>query len=77
MPTYDYICLACKKRFAKFLTYEEYDRTKVICPHCGSEDVTRRIGKIRVARSSANRLADMADPAALNAIEDDPARWEK
>lgn len=72
MPTYDYICLDCKKRFNKFLTYQEYDNAKVTCAHCGSENITRRIGRIRVARSSGDRLADMADPASLNAIEDDP-----
>lgn len=72
MPTYDYICLDCKKRFSKFLTYQEYDSAKVTCAHCGSENITRRIGRIRVARSSGDRLADMADPANLNAIEDDP-----
>ncbi len=72
MPTYDYICLDCKKRFNKFLTYQEYDTAQVTCAHCGSKNITRRIGRIRVTRSSGDRLADMADPASLNAIEDDP-----
>ncbi len=72
MPTYDYICLDCKIRFSKILSYEEYDRIKVICPQCGSENITRRIGKIRIARSSVAHLADMADPATMDAIEDDP-----
>lgn len=72
MPTYEYVCLECKKRFTKFLTYEEYDRVQVLCPHCGSANITRRIGRIRVARNTAEHLAEMADPANLDSLEDDP-----
>lgn len=72
MPTYTYQCLGCKKRFEIFLTYDEYDEHTVKCPHCHSEDVQRRIGRIRIAKSEDSRLDDLADPSALAGLEDDP-----
>ena len=72
MPTYQYRCLACKKRFEIFLTYDEYDSSAVHCPHCESAQVQRRIGRIRFARSEESRLEDLADPSALDGLEDDP-----
>jgi putative FmdB family regulatory protein len=72
MPTYTYQCLGCKKRFEIFMTYEEYDNQTVKCPHCQSEEVRRRIGRIRIAKSEDSRLDDLADPSALAGLEDDP-----
>jgi putative FmdB family regulatory protein len=72
MPYYDYRCLDCKRRFSTFITYSEYGKKNVSCPHCTSENVQRRIGRIRIARSEDSRLEDMADPAALEGLEDDP-----
>ena len=72
MPTYDYRCLSCKARFELFMTYAEYDQKKVICPNCGSDQVRRRIGRIRVAKSEDRRLEDLVDPSQLDGIEDDP-----
>lgn len=72
MPTYDYRCLSCKARFELFMTYAEYDQKKVICPNCGSDQVSRRIGRIRVAKSEDRRLEDLVDPSQLDGIEDDP-----
>ena len=72
MPTYQYQCQNCKKRFEIFLTYEEYSQREVNCPHCGSADVMRRIGRIRIAKSEENRLEDLADPGMLDGLEDDP-----
>jgi putative FmdB family regulatory protein len=72
MPTYDFRCNNCRKRFDIFLTYQEYETAAIRCPHCGSEDVLRRIGRIRVAKTDAGRLEEMGDPAALDGIEKDP-----
>ncbi len=72
MPTYDYRCLNCKKRFSVFLTYAEYGQKPVKCPHCSSEAVRRRIGRIRFARSEESRLENMADPGNLDGIDEDP-----
>jgi putative FmdB family regulatory protein len=72
MPNYEYRCLNCKHRFAVFLTFEEYGKQQVSCPNCNSEKVQRRIGRVRFARSEDSRLEDLADPAKLAGLEDDP-----
>jgi putative FmdB family regulatory protein len=72
MPSYQYRCLNCKKRFEIFMSYSDYGTVPVECTHCGSQDVQRRIGRIRVARSEDSRLEDLADPSALAGLEDDP-----
>lgn len=72
MPTYEYRCLSCKRRFGLFFSYSEYGKSPVACPHCKSENVQRRIGRIRVARSDESRLENLADPASLAGLEDDP-----
>lgn len=72
MPNYDYRCLDCKRRFDVFLTYKEYGSVQVTCRHCGSKNVQRRIGRIRILRSDDSRLDDLADPSMLDGLEDDP-----
>lgn len=72
MPTYQYTCLDCHKRFEVFMTYSEYGVRPVHCRHCGSSNVQRRIGRVRFARSEESRLEELADPSQLDALEDDP-----
>jgi putative FmdB family regulatory protein len=72
MPNYEYRCRSCTRRFEIFMTYSEYGTRKVICPHCASEDVQRKIGRIRFARSEESRLEGLADPSMLAGLEDDP-----
>lgn len=77
MPTYEYRCLKCSKRFDVRMNYSDYGKKEVLCPHCGSSRVTRKIGRIRIAKSDESRLESMADPAALAGIEDDPRAMGK
>lgn len=72
MPNYEYRCLNCRKRFEVFMAYSDYDARVVTCPHCKSENVQRRIGRVRVAHSTESRLENMADPSSLAGLEDDP-----
>jgi putative FmdB family regulatory protein len=72
MPFYQYRCLNCKKRFEVFLSYSDYGQKPVNCPHCASDRVERRIGRIRVARSDDSRMEDLSDPGSLEGLEDDP-----
>ena len=73
MPTYDFICQTCNQRFDVFLTYSEYGKKPVICAHCGSDKVRRRMTKIRVAKSQESRMNDMeGDLGGLEGMEDDP-----
>ncbi|MGE5221753.1 MAG: FmdB family zinc ribbon protein [Omnitrophica WOR_2 bacterium] len=72
MPTYQYRCKECHRRFEVFMTYSEYGTRPVNCPHCASENVERRIGRIRIAHSEESRLENLADPSKLEGLEDDP-----
>jgi putative FmdB family regulatory protein len=72
MPLYEFRCLECKKRFEVFMTYAEYGNKSVTCKHCGSDNVTRKIGRIRIAKSEDSRLDDFTDPSSLEGLEDDP-----
>ncbi len=72
MPTYDYHCVECKTRFEIILSYAEYGQEEVSCPACGSGNIRRRIGNIRIAKTEESRLEDMVDPAKLAGMEDDP-----
>ena len=72
MPIYQYRCLSCQKRFEIYLSYADYGTRPVQCTHCGSADVLRRIGRIRIAKSEESRLDALADPSALAGLEDDP-----
>jgi putative FmdB family regulatory protein len=72
MPTYDFTCLSCNERFDVFLTFSEYGKTKVLCTHCGSHKVRRRMTKVRIAKSEESRMESVMDPSALEGLEDDP-----
>ncbi len=72
MPTYEFRCLDCRRRFELFFNYSEYGQKAVRCPHCESENVQRKIGRIRMARSDESRLTEMGDPSALAGLDEDP-----
>lgn len=42
MPTYDYVCLACKHRLEIFQSMTESPKKK--CPKCGKSKLQRQIG---------------------------------
>lgn len=72
MPFYPYRCLDCKKRFEVFLSYSEYGAQPVTCPHCQSQNVQRRINRVRIARSEESRLDNLSDFDDFEGLEDDP-----
>ena len=72
MPTYQYRCKDCHRKFEVFMTYSEYGTRTVNCTHCASANVERRIGRVRFARSEESRLENLADPSKLAGLEDDP-----
>jgi putative FmdB family regulatory protein len=76
MPLYDYFCQDCQSRFDVFMSYADYGKKPVTCPHCKSRNVRRRIPRVRVAKSESARtdaLADdFSDPSALAGLENDP-----
>ena len=73
MPTYDYICNNCNQRFDVFMTFSEYGRKPVLCSHCNSKNVRRRVTKVRIAKSEETRMDHMADDfSGFEGLEDDP-----
>ena len=72
MPTYDFICLNCRKRFDVFLSYKEYGVKPVTCSHCGSSNIRRRVPRVRILKSEEARLSQLADPSMLDGIDNDP-----
>lgn len=72
MPTYPYICQNCKTSFIVSQSYTEYGKSEVLCQHCNSKNVSRRLARVRVARSEESRLDSLSDPSALAGMEDDP-----
>ncbi len=72
MPTYDFVCLDCRKRFDIFLSYQEYGAKAVACTHCGGANVRRRVPRVRVLKSDEQRLSALGDPSMLDGIDDDP-----
>ena len=74
MPRYDYRCQSCKKRSVIFQTYAAYGRKKVKCPHCGSTELQRLIGRVRFARSEESRLDELSDPSDWGDVDENDPR---
>ena len=73
MPIYEYFCQACQKRVTVQMSYADYGVKKTVCPECGSQQLKRLIGRIRVAKSEDQRLESMSDPSFLSGVdENDP-----
>jgi putative FmdB family regulatory protein len=72
MPTYEFRCLDCRRRFEIFTSFTDYGKQPVVCPHCGSQNAQRKIGRVRVARSQESRLENYAEPDALAGLDEDP-----
>jgi putative FmdB family regulatory protein len=73
MPTYDFVCLNCAKRFDVTMAYQEYGIRPIHCIHCNSDKVKRRLNRVRIAKSEESRMDNMAgDLSGLEGLENDP-----
>jgi putative FmdB family regulatory protein len=77
MPSYSYTCQACGCRFLKRFSFAEYEKANVKCPKCGSDEIHRRIGRVRMLRSTESRLEAFDDPGTLAGLEEDPRRMAR
>lgn len=79
MPIYEYRCHDCRRRVSLFYRSFSDIEDEPTCPRCGGTHLTRLISRVAVVRSEESRLDDLADPSALDGLdEDDPksiARW--
>ncbi|MFC1869237.1 FmdB family zinc ribbon protein [Thermodesulfobacteriota bacterium] len=51
MPSYDFSCEKCKKRFTLHLTISEHEKIKFRCPKCKSIRVKQQIGPFQAVTS--------------------------
>lgn len=51
MPTYDFTCEKCKKKFTLIMTISEYEKKKIRCPKCKSVRVKQQISPFQVVTS--------------------------
>ncbi len=73
MPLYEYRCQSCQQKVGVRLSYAEYDTAKPKCPLCGSPNLKRAIGRVRIAKSEDARMETMADPSNFGDVdENDP-----
>ena len=73
MPYYDYQCQNCQRRVRLFMTYADYGRIEPTCPHCQSQALKRRIGRVALGKSEDARMDSLMDDSALaNLDENDP-----
>jgi len=79
MPIYEYRCHDCHRRVSLFFRSFADVREEPRCPRCGGNHLTRLVSRVSVVRSEESRLDDLADPAALDGLdENDPkslGRW--
>lgn len=44
MPSYDFVCKECKKKFVLTMSIAEHDKSRPACPKCKSRKVEQRLG---------------------------------
>ena len=55
------------------MTFNEYGKKTVHCVHCQSDNVRRRMTKVRIAKSDVSRMESAADDfSGMEGLEDDP-----
>ena len=74
MPTYEYRCNECGKGVSLFLSYEEYGKKAVQCPHCGSDSLQRVLSRVRFMRSEESRLDSISDPSNWAGLDEEDPR---
>jgi len=51
MPTYEFKCEKCNKKFSHIMSVSEYDKTKFRCPKCKSTKVKQQISSFQTVTS--------------------------
>lgn len=74
MPYYTFVCQDCRRGARLFFSYREYDTAVPICPHCQSQNMRRRIGRVSVAKSEDTRMDTLMDDSALAGLDEEDPR---
>jgi putative FmdB family regulatory protein len=51
MPTYDFICEKCNKKYTLIISLSEYEKKKFRCPKCKSTRVKQQITSFQTVTS--------------------------
>jgi putative FmdB family regulatory protein len=51
MPTYEYLCPKCKKKFTVILSIRDHDAGKAKCPKCGGKKLEQLITSFQTKTS--------------------------
>ena len=51
MPTYEFVCKKCKKKFSPIMSISEYEKKKTQCPKCKSTVVKQQITSFQAVTS--------------------------
>ena len=77
MPVYEYRCQNCRRLVRLTFTFSEYGKVEPTCPTCESKNLTRRIGRVAMAKSEDARMDGLMDDSALAGLDDDPRSMGK
>ena len=56
------------------MSFTEYETAVPTCPHCQSQNLKRRIGRIALAKSEDARMDAMMDDSALAGLDEEDPR---
>jgi putative FmdB family regulatory protein len=51
MPTYEYLCSKCEKKFTVILSIKDHDAGKAKCPKCGGKKLEQLITSFQTKTS--------------------------
>lgn len=51
MPTYDFYCESCKKKFSREMSLSDHEKKKYDCPECHRKDVKQQISSFQIKTS--------------------------
>mgnify|MGYP002713015913 CR=1 FL=1 len=74
MPVYEYRCQDCHQLVRLTFTFSEYGNVEPVCTYCDSKNLSRRIGRVAMAKSEDARMEGMLDESALAGLDEDDPR---
>jgi putative FmdB family regulatory protein len=74
MPVYEYRCQNCRRLVRLTFTFSEYGKVEPVCTYCESKNLSRRIGRVAMAKSEDARMESMMDDSALAGLDEEDPR---
>jgi putative FmdB family regulatory protein len=51
MPTYEFTCQKCKKKFSTVISISDYEKKKYACPKCKSKKLRQHVSSFQTVTS--------------------------